>query len=470
MKSDAQCGTGISSFPYNEGFEFSDGGWVSGGIGNDWAWGTPTKAVISGAGGGTKCWIVGGLTVGSYTNSEASWLQSPCFNFTGLQYPYIEFRVNWESEKDFDGGSLQYSLDNGGTWSYVGTASDPVDCLNANWFNHPSINFLSSFGSLRNGWSGNIQPTGGSCRGGGGSNGWLVAKHCMPYLAGKPGVLFRFVFGAGAICNDYDGFAVDDIMISEAPPNAAAFTFACINSRTVNFTNTSSLCPQTFSWNFGDPSSGTGNNSALENPSHTFSGPGKYTVTLIARGPGNAPSTSTKDIYIINAEVIMLQAVDCSSNTGGSLTVAVTGADGIPLNLLWNTSPPQTGTIISGLAEGFYSIAITGTDVCPLSSTGKAEKELSCIGIYFPSAFTPNNDSRNEGFGPLGSLLSLSDYRLSVFNRWGERIFYSTDPNIKWDGKVRGRKTDGNIFVWFASFVIPVKGRQERKGTVVLVR
>ncbi|HMK27264.1 MAG TPA: hypothetical protein VK483_14630 [Chitinophagaceae bacterium] len=81
----AQCGSGIISFPYNEGFETSDGGWVSGGAGNDWAWGSPSKPVISTAGGGTKCWIVGGLTGSSYTNAEASWLQSPCFDFTSVQ-------------------------------------------------------------------------------------------------------------------------------------------------------------------------------------------------------------------------------------------------------------------------------------------------------------------------------------------------------------------------------------------------
>ena len=112
----------------------------------------------------------------------------------------------------------------------------------------------------------------------------------MPYLAGKPGVLFRFLFGAGTICNNYDGFAVDDILIGEAPPNAAAFTYTCINNNTANFSNSSALCPTGFSWDFGDPSSGTNNMATTANPSHTFSGPGKYTVTLTVSGPGNAPS------------------------------------------------------------------------------------------------------------------------------------------------------------------------------------
>ena len=73
-ESRSQCTGGISSFPYTEGFENTAGNWFSGGAGDDWAWGTPAKPVITTAGGGTKCWVVGGLTGGSYTNAEASWL------------------------------------------------------------------------------------------------------------------------------------------------------------------------------------------------------------------------------------------------------------------------------------------------------------------------------------------------------------------------------------------------------------
>jgi len=466
----SQCTGGINSFPYNEGFESSDGGWVSGGTGDDWAWGTPAKPVINGAGSGTRCWVVGGLTGSTYTDGEASWLQSPCFDFTNLQYPYIEFKVFWEMERRFDGAALQYSLDNGASWTNVGSASDANNCLNTNWYNFSPVTYLAPLSTTRDGWSGNSQPTSGSCQGGSGSNGWLLAKHTMPYLAGRQGVLFRFIFGAGTICNNYDGFAIDDILIKEAPANDASFTYSCVNSRTVNFTNTSALCPVTYSWNFGDPASGSNNTSSIINPSHTFSGPGKFTVTLTASGPDNAPSTFSKDIYIIDAEVIMLQTVNCQTNTGGSLTVDVTGADGVPLSLLWNTTPVQTSTIISGLSEGFYSVQISGTDVCPLTATGKAEKDFSCSGIYFPSAITPNNDGKNDGFGPLGSLLSLTDYRLSVYNRWGERVFYTDNPFERWKGKVKGLDTDSNIFVWYAEFTIPGKPKETRKGTVVVIR
>ena len=58
----AQCASPIATFPYNEDFEITNGAWTPGGTGSDWAWGTPTKPVITGAGSGTKCWVIGGLT------------------------------------------------------------------------------------------------------------------------------------------------------------------------------------------------------------------------------------------------------------------------------------------------------------------------------------------------------------------------------------------------------------------------
>ncbi|HUR66078.1 MAG TPA: PKD domain-containing protein, partial [Chitinophagaceae bacterium] len=422
---------------------------------------------ISSAGGGTNCWVVGGLTGSSYTSLEASCLQSPCFDFTNLQYPYIEFKVNWETEQQFDGGSFQYSLDNGSTWMNVGSANNPINCLNQNWFNYSPINYLSSFSSSRDGWSGNIQTGGGGCKSGNGSNGWLIAKHTMPYLSGKTGVLFRFVFGAGSICNNYDGFAIDDILIGEAPPNATTFTYTCANNNRVSFTNVSSLCPG-LSWDFGDPASGANNSSSAPNPTHVFSAPGKYTVTLSASGPGNAPSIFTDEVDLIGVEISMQTAVDCQTNTGGSL-IALAGPGG-PFNYTWNTNPVQTGSTATYLSEGFYTVTVTGSGVCPVTATGKAEKDLSCIGVFFPSGFTPDNNSKNDGFGPLGSLLSMTNYQLSIYNRWGERVFYSRDPFERWKGIVRGVKTDGNIFVWLATYSLPGKGKEFKKGTVILIR
>src|SRR5580692_11104398 len=128
---DSQC---INTFPYVQDFEASQGGWNSGGANNDWAWGAPSKSVITGAGSGTKCWISGSLTGDFYKYSEASYVESPCFDFTNLQHPYIQFLIFWESENKYDGTNLQYSLNGGTTWNNLGAYGDAVNCLNANWF------------------------------------------------------------------------------------------------------------------------------------------------------------------------------------------------------------------------------------------------------------------------------------------------------------------------------------------------
>ncbi|MEO6255054.1 MAG: hypothetical protein ABIO79_17220, partial [Ferruginibacter sp.] len=186
--SNAQCGTPISTFPYNEGFESTDGSWTPGGSLSDWAWGIPAKPVINGAATGAKCWIVGGLSGSSYNDAEASWLQSPCFDFTSLQYPYISFNVFWETERRFDGAGFQYSTNNGATWTNVGSVSEPPNCLNDKWFNYSPITYLNGLATVRDGWSGNIQTTGGSCVAGGGSGNWVNAHHTLINLAGTPNV------------------------------------------------------------------------------------------------------------------------------------------------------------------------------------------------------------------------------------------------------------------------------------------
>ena len=365
----AQCATPINIFPYTEGFETTNGNWTTGGIASDWAWGLPAKTVINSAATGTKCWIVGGLLGSSYNDGERSWLQSPCFDFTTLQYPHISFNVFWETEQRFDGGGFQYSTDLGATWTNVGAISEPANCLNIAWFNFSPITNMNGLASVRDGWSGNMQPTVGSCLGGSGSGGWINAQHTLINLAGTPNVIFRFIFGAGTQCNAYDGFAVDDIVIGDAPPNNASFTYSCTNSNTVAFTNTSILCPSLM-WNFGDPASGSNNSSTLANPTHTFSAPGRYDISLTATGPGNAPSFSpVQTINILGLSTSVVSGSNCAGDNNGSASVSVIPVNAAPFFYNWNTVPVQTTATITGLAAGTYTVTVNANNSCTATAT-----------------------------------------------------------------------------------------------------
>ncbi len=413
----SQCGTFISTFPYTEGFETGPA-WTSGGTNSDWAWGTPSHATISGAGGGTKCWVVGGLTGSFYNYGELSWIMSPCFDFSTVTYPWISFKIFWEDEWKYDGLVLQSSLNGGTTWTNVGIYGDPVDCLNDHWYDYNNVTNLPST-TPKHGWTGRIGPTAGSCQGGNGSAGWLTAKHCMASLAGQPSVRFRFLFGSGTTCNSFDGIAIDDILIDNAPPNAASFTYACASVNVLNFTNTSILCPTGYLWNFGDPGSGVSNTSTLPNPSHSFSAPGVYSVTLTASGPCNAPGSVSIPVTIYSVYTTVTP-VTCPGANDGSATAHVLGGSG-PFTYAWAPGG-QTAQTITGLSAGTYIVTVPNS--CPASTTaivitnpnGIAASTTTVMPTCFGGADGTITASSNGGTSPITYLWSTGQTGLSINN------------------------------------------------------
>ncbi len=56
--------------------------------------------------------------------------------------------------------------------------------------------------------------------------------------------------------------------------------------------------------------------------------------------------------------------------------------------------------------------------------------------IYFPNAFTPDGDGRNDLFGPVGHY--ITEFEMLIFDRWGNQVFISDDIDRLWDGTVNG--------------------------------
>ncbi|MEP7252927.1 MAG: gliding motility-associated C-terminal domain-containing protein, partial [Ginsengibacter sp.] len=386
----SQCPGAINTFPYIENFETSNGGWSAGGNFSDWTWGIPAKPVINSAVNGFKCWLAGGLSKVGYNDNEMAWIQSPCFNFTNLKDPYIKFNLFWETERDRDGANLQYSTDNGATWQLLGGANESGVCLSEKWYNDVAIPALGN----KPGWSGNIQGSRSGCIVSNGSGAWNNATHTISQLAGSPSVIFRFVFGSGNGCNDFDGFAIDNFSIQEAPPGVAAFTYNCSSNLRVNFANTSTLCPKNFLWDFGDPSSGSQNTSTDPNPTHAYTIGGIYKVSLTVYSAGGSSST-----YILpNLEIIsnirasIINPIRCHDDTTGIITVEYTG-DASAISYSWDTKPVQTTRTATGLGAGDYNVTILNSEGCPASaniSLGEPPPLLYTIDTILPDCKASN--------------------------------------------------------------------------------
>ena len=116
---------------------------------------------------------------------------------------------------------------------------------------------------------------------------------------------------------------------------------------------------------------------------------------------------------------------------------------------------------------GLYSVIVSNS--CGSGSDEIIIKEDICDN-YFPSAFTPNNDGKNDLFKILGAQ-NLKDYHLAVYNRYGQKVFETNDYTKGWTGIVNGQVQNTGVFVWYCNF--KKSSSQENivmKGTVVLIR
>lgn len=90
--------------------------------------------------------------------------------------------------------------------------------------------------------------------------------------------------------------------------------------------------------------------------------------------------------------------------------------------------------------------------------------------FWFPTAFSPQNtEGLNDQFG-LFSILTVSNYKLRIYNRYGQLLFETTNPTVLWDGKVNGELCQGGSYVYDAIFKNPENELQHFSGDVTLLR
>lgn len=193
-----------NAFPFLETFDVGPTDWISDGIFDDWELGTPNKTVIQGAASAPNAWVTGTLGPQQYQNGSDNWVESPCFDMTNIQSPWVASKVWWNSEFSWDGTVLEYSTDGGSTWIEIGIVGDPV-----NWYTDSTINGLVAAGNSGHGWTGRDASQNGS-------GGWVGVSHDIGFLSGSSSVRFRYHFGSDTSVPD-DGFAFDNFAIAELP-------------------------------------------------------------------------------------------------------------------------------------------------------------------------------------------------------------------------------------------------------------
>lgn len=88
--------------------------------------------------------------------------------------------------------------------------------------------------------------------------------------------------------------------------------------------------------------------------------------------------------------------------------------------------------------------------------------------VYVPNAFTPNVDSKNDELKVRSEI--ITDVYFAIYDRWGEKIFETTDMNKGWDGTFRGKKCDPAVYVYYIDATCITKEKYIKKGNITLIK
>lgn len=123
---------------------------------------------------------------------------------------------------------------------------------------------------------------------------------------------------------------------------------------------------------------------------------------------------------------------------------------------------------------GEYPVRLTVTDAngC-IDQITRTIVINDLLNVYVPNSFTPNNDGVNDVFFVTGTDIDPTRFQLQVFNRWGEKIFETTDITQVWDGGVNNGQyySQNDVYTWrLIVYSMTTVERYEMSGSVVVIR
>jgi gliding motility-associated-like protein len=146
---------------------------------------------------------------------------------------------------------------------------------------------------------------------------------------------------------------------------------------------------------------------------------------------------------------------------------------GVPQNLIASLNTATTTytmtDVIDEKAQYCYKVKAIRADSLACFEAWSNE---TCVTfaptLYFPNAFTPNGDGKNDYFSPIG--IYEKEFDLYIYSRWGTMIYHTQQQEPGWDGTYKGQPAPEGVYV-FRAKTLGYKGEEIKKtGTVTLIR
>ena len=162
--------------------------------------------------------------------------------------------------------------------------------------------------------------------------------------------------------------------------------------------------------------------------------------------PPDRIATPDTIIFLGNPVDIKLSST-CSSTFGWSPSDDVSD----PFSPTPRIQPSQAGHFLYVLQMGDAFSPCVASDSIRITVIDPST--LDCSQVYLPKAFTPNGDGLNDTYGISNPYAIQQLVSFEIFDRWGGRIFYTTDPFAQWDGAYLGKEVNPGVMVYRVEYV-----------------
>ena len=178
------------------------------------------------------------------------------------------------------------------------------------------------------------------------------------------------------------------------------------------------------------------------------------------------------------SDSVTIKKSDNSLVVPTSQTVCLNDTAFIPLpndlnSITWS---PTTSSLLSNntlklfpRTSTTYTINAFRMANCIITRNTSVKVNLCPETVFIPNSFSPNNDGLNDIFMAAVSR-PLAYFSLSIYNRFGQEIFHTANPNVGWNGSYNGKPQPIGVYPYQCFYRFPVKMERTVIGTITLVR
>ncbi len=183
-------------------------------------------------------------------------------------------------------------------------------------------------------------------------------------------------------------------------------------------------------------------------------------------GSNGCDSILNTHINIINTPVLIVMPAVDTIVKGESITINVSGAS----TFSWSNGSTTSSIVVTPNSNTTYCVVSRIGDCSDSVCVEIVVIDDECGGeLYVPNAFSPNDDGQNDKLCIYGTAC-MKTITLSIYDRWGELVYSSSDSLQCWDGTYKGKKLDAGVFMFKLTAVSKQKEEINLSGNISLIR